>query len=429
GVGITPEGGQATFGTGVNFVNRFGIGSARTLTLVNGRRFVTSAPTTLFGPAAPGLQVDLNAIPTALVERVENIAIGGAPTYGSDAIAGVVNVILRKNYEGVEAGASYGVTEQGDNERYNAWALVGANFDDGRGNVTFSFTYDDSKGVLQKERDFFRAGYFNAANPLAARMAALFPGRTPGNDGRYNPNIPFNTGNNDGIPNGVLIKDRRIWSTPFGGLISPVTGAFKPGTDNMVANGFGPGGNTVLAFDRSGNLVPYNQGIPFSATDASGGDGISLVDAGQVISDLKRMSVNTTARWALNDRVDVFMEGSFYSAESTELTDQWAYNSPLFGGASQMLRFPTTYALLTDQARAQLNALGVTAFNLSRASRDLITNNGSGTTELGRIVLGLEGDFDIGERTFYWEASANYGRSDSRAYGTSLNQQNFVNAL
>ncbi|MGD5993511.1 TonB-dependent receptor, partial [Xanthomonas citri pv. citri] len=127
-----------------------------------------------------------------------------------------------------------------------------------------------------------------------------------------------------------------------------------------------------------------------------------LVDAGQVISDLKRMSVNTTARWALNDRVDVFMEGSFYSAESTELTDQWAYNSPLFGGASQMLRFPTTYALLTDQARAQLNALGVTAFNLSRASRDLITNNGSGTTELGRIVLGLEGDFDIGERTFYW---------------------------
>ncbi|NNC24806.1 hypothetical protein HKX41_11745, partial [Salinisphaera sp. USBA-960] len=51
-----------------------------------------------------------------------------------------------------------------------------------------------------------------AADP-AARMAALFPGRTPGNDGRYNPNIPFNTGNNDGIPNGVLIKDRRIWST------------------------------------------------------------------------------------------------------------------------------------------------------------------------------------------------------------------------
>ncbi|MGH8082412.1 MAG: TonB-dependent receptor domain-containing protein [Lysobacter sp.] len=429
GVGVTPEGGQASFGTGVSFVNRFGIGSNRTLTLVNGRRYVSSAPTTIFGPAAPGVQVDLNAIPTAMVERVENIAIGGAPTYGSDAIAGVVNVILRKDYEGVEFGTSYGVTEEGDNQRYNVWALVGANFDDGRGNVTFSLTYDDSKGVLQRDRDYFKTGYFNATNPLAARMAVLFPGRTPGNDGRYNPNIPFNTGNADGIPNGVLAKDRRIWTTPFGGLISPLSGAFKPGTDNLIANGFGPGANTVLAFDRSGNLVPYNQGIPYSASDASGGDGLSLVEAGQVISDLKRMSVNTTARWGLTDRIDAFMEGSFYSAESTELVDQWAYNSPLFAGASSMLRFPTNYALLSDQARTTLQGLGVAGFNLSRASRDLVVNNGSATTELGRIVLGLEGDFELAERVFYWEASANYGRSDSRAYGTSLNQQNFVNAL
>lgn len=429
GVGVTPEGGQATFGTGVNFVNRFGIGSNRTLTLVNGRRYVSSSPTTLFGPAAPGVQVDLNAIPTAMVERVENIAIGGAPTYGSDAIAGVVNVILRKDFEGVQFGGNYGVTEEGDNERYNVWALVGANFDDGRGNVTFSLTYDNVKGVLQRERDYFREGFFNTTNPNATQMATLFPGRTPANDGRYNPNIPFNTGPTDGIPNGVLIHDRRIWTTPFGGLISPTTGAFRPGSGNLIANGFGPSAATVLGFDRSGNLVPYNQGTPFSATDASGGDGLSLIEAGQITSDLKRMSFNTTARWGLTDNIDVFLEGSFYSAESTELVDQWAYNSPLFAGASGMIRFPTTYAGLSDQARTRLQSLGVTAFNLSRASRDLVTNNGSATTELGRIVVGLEGDFELAERVFYWEASANYGRSDSRAYGTSLVQQNFVNAL
>lgn len=429
GAGITPEGNQAGFGTGVNFVNRFGLGSNRTLVLVNGRRYVSSSPTTLFGPAAPGVQVDLNAIPTAMVERIENVAIGGAPTYGSDAIAGVVNVILRKNYEGVEFGANYGITGEGDNQRYNVWALVGAGFDEGRGNVTFSLSYDDVKGVLQKERGFFSAGYFNTTNPLASQMAALFPGRTPGNDGRYNPNIPFNTGATDGIPNGVLIKNRHIWSTPFGGLISPTSGAFKPGSGNLIANGFGPGGNTVLGFDRSGNLVPYNQGTPFSPTDASGGDGLSLVEAGQITSDLKRMSFNTTARWGLTDRVDVFLEGSFYSAESTELVDQWVYNAPLFGGLSAMIRFPSNYALLTDQARTTLQGLGVAAFNLSRASRDLVTNNGSGTSEIGRVVVGLEGDFDLGERTFYWETSANYGRSDGRAYGTSLVQQNFINAL
>ncbi|SDZ31600.1 Outer membrane cobalamin receptor protein [Lysobacter sp. yr284] len=429
GLGITPEGNQAGFGTGVNFVNRFGLGSARTLTLVNGRRFVSSAPTTLFGPAAPGLQVDLNAIPTAMVERIENIAIGGAPTYGSDAIAGVVNVILRKDYEGVEFGTSYGVTEQGDNQRYNFWALVGAGFDEGRGNITFSFTYDDQKGVLQKDRDYFRTGYFNATNPLASTMAAVFPGRQAATDGRYNPNIPYNTGANDGIPNGVMIRDRRIWTTPFGGLLSPTSGPFRAGSGNLRPNGFGPNRDVVLAFDRSGNVVPYNPGTTFSATDASGGDGLSLVESGQITSDLKRMSINTTARWGLTDNIDVFMEGSFYSAESTELADQWVYNAPLFGGLSGMITFPTSYAGLSDQARTTLQGLGVGAFNLSRASRDLVTNNGSGTTELGRIVVGLEGNFELANRVFYWEASANYGRSDSRSHGTALVQQNFINAL
>ena len=77
GVGVTPEGGQSGFGVGQNFVNRFGLGTARTLTLVNGRRFVSSNAPTIFGPAAPGLQVDLNVIPTELIERVENLAIGG----------------------------------------------------------------------------------------------------------------------------------------------------------------------------------------------------------------------------------------------------------------------------------------------------------------------------------------------------------------
>lgn len=430
GVGVTPEGAQASFGVGVNFVNRFGLGSNRTLTLVNGRRFVSSNPPSIFGAGAPGIQVDLNVVPTSMVERVENLAIGGAPTYGSDAIAGVVNVILRKDYEGVEFGTSYGVTERGDNNRFNTYALVGANFGaEDRGNITFSLAYDKNDGVLQKERDFFRAMYFNSTNPLASTMAALFPNRTPANDGRWNPSVPFNTGPGDGIPNGVLIRDRRVWTTPFGGLISPVTSPFRPGSSNLLPNGFGPGGTVVLGFDPNGNLVPYNAGTPFSSSDASGGDGMNLVEAGQLTSDVTRMTFNTTANWRFNDAVGAFLEGTFYTAESTELTDQWMYNSPLFGGLSAAIRFPSTHPMLTQQARQELARLGVSQFSLSKASRDLVTNNASGTTDLGRIVGGLEGSFDIGERAFYWEAYANYGRSDSRFYGTSLNQQKFVNSL
>lgn len=429
GVGITPEGGQSGFGVGVNFVDRFGLGSNRTLTVVNGRRFVSSNAPSLFGPAAPGIQVDLNTIPTAMVERVENLAIGGAPTYGSDAISGVVNVILRKDYEGTEVGGTYGVTERGFNQRVSAYALWGNNFGtDDRGNITLLASYDRADGALQSERDFFAEGYFNTTNPLASQMAQ-FPGRTPGNDGRWNPNIPFNTGTGDGIPNGVLITDRRIWTTPFGGLISPTTGAFRPGSSNLRPAGFGPGGNAVLGFNRNGELVPYNPGSTFSATDASGGDGLNLVEAGQLTSDLERKSFMSTARFGLTDSVDVFFEGSYYQAEARELVDQWTFNSPLFGGLSAMLRFPATHPMLTPQAQATLAGLGVTQFNLSRASRDLVTNNGWSTTDLGRGVLGLEGDFEWADRVFYWEASYNYGRSDARSYGSSLVQQNFINSL
>lgn len=430
GAGVTPEGGQSSFGVGVNFVNRFGLGSNRTLTLINGRRFVSSNPPTIFGPGAPGIQVDLNVVPTSMVERVENLAIGGAPTYGADAIAGVVNLILKQDYEGTEIGGNFGVTSRGDNQRINGYALWGMNFgDNSRGNITVNVSYDTVDGVLQVDRDYFRAGYFTTTNPLASTMASVFPGRVPGTDGRWDPSVPYNTGTGDGIPNGVLITDRHIWTTPFGGLISPVSGAFKPGSGNLKPNGFGPGGNTVLQFDSNGNLVPFNPGSTFTATDASGGDGLFLTEGGQITSDLTRKTAFATFRWGLTDNIDFFAEGSYYRANSIELTDQWMYNSPLFGGLSRMITVPANHPMLTAQAKQKLAELGVTQFNLSRASRDLVTNNARGTTTTSRIVAGVEGDFEMGDRVFYWEATANWGKTKADYFGTSLNQQKFVNAM
>lgn len=412
GAGITPEGGQSGFGVGVNFVNRFDLGSQRTLTLINGRRVATSNAPTIFGPAPPGSQVDLNAIPTAMIERVEVLGLGGAPTYGSDAIAGTVNVVLRKNYEGVQFGANFGLSDQGDNERQNVYALVGHNFGESdRGNFTLALTYDKVNGVLQKDRGFFSRANFSATDTLGNQMRNVFVDGPPGL--RY-------------LASDELSGQRRIWSTPFGGLLSPVTGAFRE--DGSPA-GFGPNGNVMLGFDRAGQLVPYNPGIVLSASDADGGDGLNLAEAGQITSDITRMTVNGTARWALNDRVDLFYEGLFYSAESTELTDQWAINSPLFGGVNGAITFPSTYPLLSAQARDTLQRYGIDAFNLARASRDLVQNNASTTSELSRHVLGLQGEFDFADRTFRWEASANYGRSDARYHSSTLLMQNFVNAL
>ncbi|HAV79813.1 MAG TPA: TonB-dependent receptor, partial [Erythrobacter sp.] len=102
-------GGQSgSFGSGQSFINFFGLGSQRTLTLVNSRRYVSSNTASIFGPVAAGSQVDLNTIPTLMVDRLETIAVGGAPIYGADAIAGTVNIILKDRFEGVRFDAQMG---------------------------------------------------------------------------------------------------------------------------------------------------------------------------------------------------------------------------------------------------------------------------------------------------------------------------------
>ena len=425
---VTPDGGQSGFNVGVNFVNRFNLGTNRTLTLVNGRRFVSSNPATQFSGAAAGLQVDLNTVPINLIERIENIAIGGAPTYGSDAISGVVNVILRKNFEGAVFNLGTGLTERGDNQRMNFSSLVGANFgEDDRGNVTFSIALDSVEGVLGNTRDFIARSVVNTTNPLASVVA---PGRTPGNDGRVNPNTPFNTSLTDGIPNSVLINNRRLYTLTPGGVLLNPAGTFVANTGGTVLRGFGPTGGTFLQFDTNGNLVPYNPGIGFNTTNASGGDGFNLADTVQLTSDLERKTVNLNARYAVTDSVNVFMESLYYTANARELIDQNPYQSTLFpGGTSGALRISATHPLLTQQARTTLASNGITSFDLGRASRDLFTNDARSETTVGRMVFGLDGTFELADRLFYWEASSNYGRSESFNRGTGLNQQNFVNAI
>src|SRR5688572_24853788 len=132
GTGVTPEGNQSTYGAGVSFVNRFGLGTNRTLTLVNGRRVVTSNPANIFGPAASGTQVDLNFIPSILVERIDNLAVGGAPVYGADAIAGVANVKLRTDFQGLQAFGTYGQLEDGGMASNSVGLVGGLNFAEGR---------------------------------------------------------------------------------------------------------------------------------------------------------------------------------------------------------------------------------------------------------------------------------------------------------
>src|SRR5690606_37707706 len=139
-----------TAAPGAATVDLRNLGTNRSLVLVDGRRVQ---------PVNGNLVVDLNTIPSAAIQSVEIISGGAAAVYGADAISGVVNLILRKNFEGAEFDAQYGLTQRGDGEQYQFSGLLGANYSDGRGNVLFGATYAKRGTIKGKERDWVRAGW------------------------------------------------------------------------------------------------------------------------------------------------------------------------------------------------------------------------------------------------------------------------------
>ena len=143
-----------------------GLGTNRTLVLVNGRRVV---PFNLAGV------VDTNSIPVALIERVDLVTGGASAIYGADAVAGVVNFILKDDFEGVEFQSSWGISEYGDAERRRSDLTVGGNFADGRGNAVASIGWTENDRLNQDQRPYgVRA--IGAINGLPQGSATTVPG-------------------------------------------------------------------------------------------------------------------------------------------------------------------------------------------------------------------------------------------------------------
>ena len=137
----------STVSNGAASVDLRNVGPSRTLVLVNGRRFVSGFP----GTSA----VDLNNIPVDMVERVDVVTGGTSAVYGSDAIAGVVNFILKPDYEGVNVRAEYGITDRGDNERHAISLTGGTRWGaDDRGSALLNYSRDREEGVLSRDRRF-----------------------------------------------------------------------------------------------------------------------------------------------------------------------------------------------------------------------------------------------------------------------------------
>jgi outer membrane receptor protein involved in Fe transport len=426
------------FGIAQSFVDLDSLGSQRTLVLVNGMRFVSSNTPSLNGVSSnnngPGSQVDLNNIPTKLIDRIETIGVGGAPIYGTDAIAGTVNIILKKDYEGTDIDAQAGVSDRKDawNERIRA--LWGHNFADGRANITVDAEIYKNDGLLGTARsDYANDDGFLAPATPGPYQTVLYPANSV-------PAVSYS-----GIP---LVDD-----TGFVG-VTPASAA-KIGVTN-------PAGQLLAFAPGTSQLQPYNLGtLTGNPVFNSGGDGLRLSQVSQLLSPTEKINLDTLGHFKLNDSVNLFSETWFAETHATDLTTQPAYNTDLFGGGGTALGnfvvgvnnpflTPSDRTLIQTALQNYLAAVGPTGvqyagaqnstginypawnlnqFYVSRANTDLQSGRATASQVLARQVLGANGDFSIGDRNFNWQVAGNYGYSRNDQVTPSIVFQNEQNAL
>jgi iron complex outermembrane receptor protein len=433
---------QAGFGIAQSFVDLYGLGSQRTLTLVNGRRFVSSNTSSFNNNGSnsvvggPGDQVDLNVIPTKLIDHVDAVSVGGAPIYGADAIAGTVNIILKKDYQGLDVDASVGASGQGDAWNYRARLLGGQNLFEGRANVTVVAEVTKTDGLVGTARaDYARDLGFESPPTTGPFKAVLYQG------------VSVPQVSSGGVP---LVDDVFLSPIDFG----------VPNSALGVTNG----GGQLLAFGPGGTLVPYNVGTPTgNPIFNSGGDGLRLSTVSNLLSPTERINTDTLMHFQINDHLNVFGEGYFSETHATNLLSQPAYNAGIFGqggtvNGNFVVSLNNPFLTVADRALIQaalnnyaatlplgsLQYQGVTAggsqpisyaawnnqqFYVSRASTDLQSGRATDTQTLWRGVAGVNGDFAFGERNYTWEVAASYGTSSANQVTPSYVFQNVTNAL
>jgi outer membrane receptor protein involved in Fe transport len=376
-----PNGSQA--------INNLRLGSQRTLVTVNGNRFVSSNG---YG----GGQVDVNNIPTMLIDRVEVINIGGAAVYGSDAVAGVVNYILKDDFEGFKFQYNHNNSFEDIALQRGYKMLFGGNFMDGRGNVTVSLDYTSNGRKIR----------FNEL-PQSVVCRGL------------------KTDSNGAVPGQSFVMSRCLGNTYFG--ISP-NGSVTfgdilntPGALGLAPNASGlawPGTpqTDYVGFDDNGKLKINYQGFP---TDGvlryAGGDGMNFgyPHSPTVYNEpIEKYNFVQTGRFDVTPRMRV--SGSVYltsySAEDAS-GNQGFYTTGLFGSPSNTLTVECTNPYLSAADSAELcanwsgktNSYGNKTFDMSKAWGPYVRSLGGedvDTVDNRVFNLRIEGDFDLADRTF-----------------------------
>jgi iron complex outermembrane recepter protein len=402
---------QAPYGVGQSFANLFSLGSQRTLVLVNGLRFVPANSPSIFGATGSGgEQVDLNVIPTLLIDRVETIAVGGAPIYGSDAIAGTVNIILKRDYEGLDLDTQGGMSGQGDAGRWRLRALAGKNFLDARGNVTLSVEYAHTDGLLGSQRPAYADGIAYLQPPTPEPYAY----------GLYN---------------------QRIGSISTAGVPLLADGYLNFNPDFALKNARGQ----PLAFTSAGQLAPYALGpADGSGVYNIGGGGLNLGALTTLLSPQRRLNVTTLSDLNVNEHLRLFSELWYSDTYTNYPLAQGEYDTALFAPAGTVagnlilsahnpFLSPQAQALITQNLAAFAaipgNPSQTSQFYLSRLNQD-VGNGGTNADQITkRAVVGADGALSALGRDIHYEIAASYGQTSNESISPSINFQNLLNAL
>lgn len=423
---------------GLNLLDLRGLGSSRTLVLVNGRRHVSSQP--------GNYTVDVNTIPSDLLERVDIVTGGNSAVYGSDAIAGVVNFVMKRDFDGITVRGQSGVSDYGDRGSYFASATAGKNLFDNRLNVAGTLEYVKSNALFHKDRPDMTGAFSGPPGWVTTQPTHV-----------YNPLTRTSTlienRNFDGIPNTSFFDPGPTSNTRSnGGTVDPgcsylsnsAYDALTPAARTRhiarlratcTAVGTDPAGRIVpLEFTPTGGALANSYMFNADGTltrniltgdnraqggSTFGGRGVSGVEEAMLQPGLQRVAGNIFVNADISSAFQPFLEAKYVRIDATQSSNQ-----PTFSTGTLRNSFRLDNPFLTAQARETIIAIygldpasaavqnGTATFTSNRWNYDLGTRQEDHDRETYRIVVGASGDISS-KGNLRYEAAVNYGRTET----------------
>jgi iron complex outermembrane receptor protein len=370
-------------------LNLRGLGATRTLVLVDGRRAM---------PQDSSGVVDLNTIPPALIERIDILSGGASAAYGSDAVAGVVNIVMKRNFEGVQADLGYGWDAQhSDGKTRTASLTLGSNFADNKGNSVVTLSWDDRDAVFQGARPF-------SANTLGPNLSISGSSTLPG--GRETNWF----GGTDTTPLGAANANNRPTQAALNAAF-PGSPAGACATSSAI--GFNPGGSLFCRPAKAtGNqigLVPNQPGY----------GGIPVKYNFGAINYLQlpetRKQIFQEGHYDPNDNIEVYEQVYFTSYTSNQQlapTPASTYSQIL---NNQVDTFTFNIPYNNPTIPAPLAALLASRpdpkadLAISRRTVELGPRQDINSNDVYQMLAGVKGNFEVADHKVDWNVFGSFG--------------------